>query len=124
MKTRLLLIDDDIDLLHGLKILLERHGYEVITACNGKSAFDLATKNEFDVVITDILIGDTHGAEVINHMKARYPHVKIITMSGGGHASSGFHIDSVRLFSPDSALAKPFRIEELISEIKRVMRGG
>ena len=119
-----MLIDDDTDLLHGLKILLERHGYEIMTAFSGKSAFDLAGNYEFDVVISDILIGDTHGAEVINYMKAHHPLAKIITMSGGGHASPGFHIDSVRLFSPDCSLVKLFHIEELISEIRRVMRGG
>ncbi|MEI6889348.1 MAG: response regulator [Bacteroidales bacterium] len=119
--TRILFVDDDLSLAEEMKFLLEETGFEVTTANDGEEAFRIAREKEFDIVITDILLIKSHGADVILHMRQFHPSVKILTISGGGWASAQFHLDSARLLGADSCLAKPFSIETLVKEINRLL---
>ncbi len=118
----LLFIDDDPSFVEEMKFLLEENGYRVTSANDGIDAFQLTKKQSFDLVITDVLMINSHGIEVILHMREFQPQAKIITITGGGGwASPQFHLDAARLFGSDGCLAKPFTIEMLIEEINRVL---
>ena len=119
--TRILFIDDDPSFVEEMKFLLEENGFEVTTANDGEDAYKLADKQDFDLVITDMLMTRSNGMEVIIHMREFHPSVKIITITGGGWASAEFHLDSARLIGSDGCLAKPFPIAGLLEEIRRVM---
>ena len=119
--TRILFIDDDPSFAAEMKFLLQENGFEVVTANDGDLALRILKEQKFDLVITDLLLIKTHGMEVILHMREFYPKVKIITISGGGWASSHLHLEAARLIGSDSCLAKPFQVSELISEIERVI---
>ena len=119
--TRILFIDDDPSFAEEMKFLLQENGFEVTTANDGGMALNILKEQEFDLVITDLLLIKTQGMEVILHMREFYPKVNILTISGGGWASSQLHLDAARLIGSDSCLAKPFRINDLIGEIKRVL---
>ncbi len=119
--ARILFIEDDPSFAEEMKFLLQENGFEVITANDGELALNILKEQEFDLVITDLLLIKTHGMEVILHMREFYPKVKIITISGGGWASSRFHLDAARLIGSDSCLAKPFQVSELIREIERLL---
>jgi DNA-binding response OmpR family regulator len=119
--TRILFVDDDPSFAEEMKFLLTEKGFEVITANDGEEAFRIAKDHLFDLVITDVLMIKSHGMEVILHMREFHPSTKIITITGGGWASSEFHLEAARLFGSDGCLAKPFSIEILVSEIKRVL---
>ncbi|MEI6456578.1 MAG: response regulator [bacterium] len=118
---RILFIDDDPAYAEEMKFLLKQNGFDVVTANDGQDAFGMVKEHHFDLVITDMLMNKSHGMEVIAHMREFYPKIKIITISGGGWASPAFHLDSARLFGSDGCLAKPFKIEVLLKEIRRVM---
>jgi DNA-binding response OmpR family regulator len=119
--TRILFVDDDPSFVEEMKFMLEENGYAVTTANDGEEAFKIAKDNDFDLVITDVLMIKSHGMEVILHMREFHPNTKIITITGGGWASSQFHLDAARLFGSDGCLAKPFPIDDLLREIKRVL---
>jgi CheY-like chemotaxis protein len=120
--TRLLVIDDDNVFLEGIKLLLERRGFSLTVALDGTEAFNIAKQQKFDVVITDVLMEKTHGAEVIRHMKEFYPETRVIAMSGGGWSPPEFHLNAIKVFGADACLIKPFPIENLIREINRVLK--
>lgn len=119
---KILLIDDEPSLREELKFLLNKKGYDVISAGNCVEAFDIAKNIKLDLVITDVLMPDCNGFEIILHMHQNYPEVKIITISGGGWAPPELHLESAKLLESDGQLAKPFPIKELKKEIKRVMK--
>lgn len=119
---KILFIDDDPSFVEAMKFLLQENGFFVATANEGPEAFQIANEQEFDVVVTDVLMSKSHGMEVILHMREFHPKFKIITITGGGWASAQFHLDSARLFGSDGLLAKPFSIHELIHEINRVLK--
>lgn len=119
---RILLIDDDILVLEALKLLLEKKGFQVTTATDGPEAFEIASRQEFDIVITDVFMKKMHGVEVIMHFRKHHPKIKIIAVSGGGWASSEFHLNSTRLFGADGYLMKPIPMDVLLGEIRRVMK--
>lgn len=84
--SKILLIDDSLDLLHSMKALLEAHGHEVETASNPKDAFSVAdTEYDFDVVVCDWDLGPGHanGGRTTIHLREDYlPDARFIIYSG------------------------------------------
>jgi len=64
--------------------MLEREGFDIIVASNGKEGMKLFEKDPVDLVITDIIMPEKDGIEVILALRKDYPDVPIIAMSGGG----------------------------------------
>ena len=69
MKQKLLLVDDDPDILKVNRILLEREGYDVLTATGGEEAIDLVKQGEVDLMILDIMMPGVDGFEVCQRLK-------------------------------------------------------
>lgn len=69
MKKRILLVDDDPDILKVNRILLEREGYDVLTATGGEEAIDLVKQGEVDLMILDIMMPGVDGFEVCQRLK-------------------------------------------------------
>ena len=69
MKKRILLVDDDPDILKVNRILLEREGYDVLTATDGEEALDLVKQGEVDLMVLDIMMPGVDGFEVCQRLK-------------------------------------------------------
>src|SRR5262245_19618749 len=82
--SRVLVVDDNEDMLVSMKMLLERAGYQVEVASNGERAVRLQRERPVHVLITDIFMPDKNGIELIHHFKQDFAAVRIIAMSGGG----------------------------------------
>jgi DNA-binding NtrC family response regulator len=83
-KYRLLLIEDDINLLKHWKMYLEDQGYLVDTAENGKIALNLWEDNIYDVILVDLRMPEVDGMDVIKEVKRKQPNTQIIIISGQG----------------------------------------
>jgi len=103
--SRILIIDDDAQILKMLRQILEREKYHVTEASNGKEGLRLYRENPADLVITDIIMPEKEGIEIIIELKRDYPDVKIIAISGGGRINPEDYLD----------IAK----KEIIIELKR-----
>ena len=88
--ARILIIDDEPTILLMLKKMLERSGYVVDMAINGKEGMELFAKFPADLIITDIVMPEKEGLETIREIKKDHPHVKIIAISGGGRIAMIF----------------------------------
>ena len=69
MKKRILLVDDDPDILKVNRVLLEREGYDVLTATGGEEAIELVKGGEVDLMVLDIMMPNVDGFEVCQRLK-------------------------------------------------------
>jgi len=114
---RILIIDDEPDILMMLKKMLERAGFEVDLAVNGESGMQLFISQSADLVITDIIMPEKEGLEIIREMKQLKPDLKIIAISGGGRLSADSYLGTAKMFGADRVFQKPFRQAELIAAV-------
>lgn len=118
---KILLIDDDEQLRTVLKLVLTSSGYEVSEACNGNEASKIYQQQRPDLVITDLLMPDKEGLEVIMELRRRDDEVKIIAISGGGRGSAVNYLDVAGKLGAQQTLAKPFTMEKLLRTVREVM---
>jgi CheY-like chemotaxis protein len=86
LKSRVLVIDDDPEITESLREYIEAEGYEVDVAHNGKQGMVMQRKKPYELIITDIIMPEEDGFEVIMEVKFSYPMTKVIAISGGGCA--------------------------------------
>ena len=122
--ARILIIEDEPQLRHMVEQLLTRAGHEVHSACDGRSGMDLYHEQLPDLVITDILMPEVDGLEIIRSLRREFPQVKIIAMSGGGETGKLQYLPEAREFGADIALSKPFDPAVLTAEVERLLAAG
>jgi DNA-binding response OmpR family regulator len=104
-----------------LRIVLENSGYQVREAANGKIALDIFTQSPSDLIITDLIMPDKEGIELIMQVRRSHPEVKIIAMSGGGRINPLDYLNLAQKFGADYSIAKPFSNRELLDKVKMVL---
>ncbi|PLW79197.1 response regulator [Cohaesibacter celericrescens] len=115
-----LVIEDNKEFRLLLRDLLEEAGCRVVEAEDGKEGFDIAEKNDFDLVITDILMPNQEGIETIIGLKKLNPLSKIVAISGGGATQNMTFLELAKKLGAYRTLQKPFGlnvIEEIIFEL-------
>ena len=112
-RARICLIDDDIFVRDALALGLTDAGYEVVTAPGAAAGFDIASREFLHAIVTDMNMPGTHGAQLITELRARWPDLPIIAISGAGDID-GRPIEQVaRELGANAALTKPFRAHAL-----------
>ena len=111
---RVLLVDDSQDLLAVLKRALEVRGYSVVTAPNGTLAMKMAREQEFDVVVTDIIMPEKEGLETIMELKKVNPGIAVVAMSGGGRINAEEQLLLAKKLGAIGTLKKPFGLNQLL----------
>ena len=106
----ILLVDDDLLILQAISSALEQEGYNVTTAANGKNAIELIEENNFDLVLTDLVMDPVDGMGVLKKAKEKNPESIVIILTGFGDLISA--IEALRLDADDYML-KPCEPEEL-----------
>jgi CheY-like chemotaxis protein len=118
---RILVIDDEKDILLMLKKMLERAGYEVDIALNGLQGLRLFKQSAFDLVLTDIIMPDKEGIELIMELKKIYSGTRIIAMSGGGRLSAEGYLDMAKKLGADKVFQKPFSQLEMTRAVDELL---
>jgi DNA-binding response OmpR family regulator len=112
-----LVVDDEPGLREVMAIELEMNGYHVLTAPNGRAAFDLVQSNPVQTIISDVRMPDGDGLELLQRVQERSKEtgeqVRVILMTG----FSGISRDEARARGAVEMLLKPFLIEELLAVI-------
>ena len=115
---RILLVDDDQQFVETMSELLRLKGYVVFTSFDCVSAIELLDANEVDVLITDIVMPQYDGLELIITVREQFPKVKIIAISGGGKIDKKTYLLMATGLRADAVLEKPFLCSELDDLIK------
>jgi two-component system, OmpR family, KDP operon response regulator KdpE len=116
--TRLLVVDDEPQILRALRINLHARQYDVVTAGTGRGALDAATEAHPDLVILDLGLPDMDGVEVIRSLR-KWTQVPIVILSG--RMNSAAKVDALDA-GADDYVTKPFSVEELLARIRAVTR--
>jgi PAS domain S-box-containing protein len=114
--SKLLLIDDEPDILRVLSMSLRADGYEVFTAENGAAGLEAFEKENPDIVITDIKMPGMDGIEVLGKIKAREPDAEVIIITGHGDIDNA--IEALK-FGASDYINKPIRDEALSIALQR-----
>ena len=115
---KILIVDDEPDILKAVTFRVKKLEYEVVTATNGQEALDLIQKEEPDLILLDIELPVMNGYEVCQRVKTneKLKHIPIIFLT----ASIASKIaEKVKEFNADDYLIKPFDFEELSKKIKK-----
>ena len=123
MKKHILVIDDDESMRKSLNRILERNGYEVLTASDGREGIRKFRDGNIDLIITDIYMPDSDGFEFLLNLKQEDEDVKIISMSGGSKTlrEGELFLSMSKALGAHYALKKPFSNDELLLAIKSLL---
>ena len=116
--AKILVIDDDEDLLHMLGETLTTAGHHVVTVTDGYKGTKLFSCVKFDVVVTDIVMPNQEGFETIVKIRRHFPDMGIIAMCGSLHADD--FLQSAERLGADRVLPKPFSARALHEAIDAV----
>ena len=114
---RVLLVEDEPVLLRMTTEMLSRQGFDVISAPDPFAALELAEVEQFDVVVTDVVMPKMSGAELADRFAERFPKTRFVFVSGYTHEV----IDESRLSATARFLAKPFTSGELVDAVRSVL---
>ena len=118
-KIRVLVIDDNQEILDGLRSYLGKKRYEVVTASDGLDGLKCIETmiDGFDLVITDIVMPNVSGIGVISIIKNTQPDLPIIAITGMGEYPENLAKEA----QADVVLTKPFELKELVQAIKDLL---
>lgn len=119
--TRILIIEDDIQMRQLLTQMLQRAGYEVVEASNGREGIKLYRDDPTDLIITDIIMPEKEGIETIIELKGGFPDVRIIAISGGGRIDSKDYLEMAEGWGVECTFSKPFDRKELLAAIDQML---
>lgn len=119
--TAILVVDDQKELRTMVRRVLTEAGYEVAEAEDGNAALTVFRAHPPALVITDIIMPEKAGIEIIITMKREHPEVKVLAMSGGGRAHVMDFLAVARETGADATLEKPFRKSDLLARIAELL---
>ncbi len=117
----ILVVDDDEVMRDLLRRVLERSGYEVVTATDGRDGVERLRGRAVDVTITDMVMPVMDGIELIQTLVAEQPSIRIIAVSGVDDWDN--YLKTARSLGAKAVLRKPVGSAELVSTVKRVLMG-
>jgi len=120
LPKNILIVDDEPEILIPLQFLMERHGYNVMTAQSGDHALELIYQNNPDLVMLDIMLPGIDGYEICEtvRLNPEYRKIKIIFMTARG---SDVEIAKGLALGGDAYITKPFLRDELVAKVKELL---
>lgn len=118
MAKRVLVVDDEKLIVKGIRFSLEQDGMEVECAYDGAEALELATNNQYDMILLDLMLPKMDGFEVCQHIR-EFSNVPIVMLT-----AKGDDMDKILglEYGADDYITKPFNILEVKARIKAIMR--
>lgn len=119
--ARILIIDDDPSIRSIFKRFLESCDYTVDTAADGREGLRVLAEKESDLVITDIMMPDMDGLEVIRTVKEQYPGLPMIAISGGMRVAPFNFLHLAEKFGACRIFFKPVEMDKLHEAVQELL---
>lgn len=118
MAKKILIVDDEPDILRAVKVRLVSFGYDVITAANGQDALAVVNKEAPDLILLDLRLPCINGNEVCIRLKgdAKFKHIPIVIFTASSDVGAG---NLIKTSGADGYLIKPFNPAELLKTIRK-----
>ncbi len=117
-RPKILVVDDDTAMREMMKLSLGKEGFDVSAAASSADALDAVASGAFDVIVTDIYLGDGTGLELLEHCRTHSPHAKVILVTAHGTIETAA---SARRLGVFEYLAKPFAVEALVARVRAAL---
>jgi response regulator RpfG family c-di-GMP phosphodiesterase len=117
--SKILLVDDNVDIIDALSDFLTLNGCNVLVASTGKEAMELLDKNEVEVVILDVRLPDTNGVSLLDSIKISNPTVAVVMVTG--YYNPNYVVEAMKKGASDF-LIKPFEFDKLMLVLIRALR--
>ena len=117
MKKTIFIIENDNHVLSMMKDYFEYSGYNIITASNGLDGLKMLKSENYDLVITDIVMPYVSGLGIISVIKERSPDLPVIAITGYGKNPENLAAEK----KSDVVLRKPFEMEKLIDHVEKLL---
>lgn len=117
----ILVIDDDKLMCMALARILVSAGYTVTQAFDGDEGLQLYRTHGFDLVITDLIMPDKEGIQIIRELRKENSSIRIIAMSAGGRGGATDYLKWARLMGAKQCLSKPIKREDLLNAVSTVL---
>ena len=117
MKTKILIVDDEIDVLELMQELFDGRGYETYTATNGVEALKIVREEEPDMVISDIRMPDMDGMQLLEVLSKNYSNIPVIMVTAHGTIETA--VEAIKMGAKDYVL-KPLRLDEILSKVETI----
>ncbi|WP_163550302.1 response regulator transcription factor [Candidatus Frankia nodulisporulans] len=116
---RVLVVDDEPNIVDLLRMALRFHGFDVVTASTGHGALRLAAEAEPDLVILDVMLPDVDGFEVCRQLRDYGQNVPVVYLT-----ARDSHRDKIAglTYGGDDYVTKPFAVDELVARVRAVLR--
>jgi CheY-like chemotaxis protein len=118
--AKILLVDDDELVLYALNKVLHKAGHDVLEAQNGEKALDVLKNENPDILITDIVMPEMEGIELIRRLIESHPDLPFIAMSGGSRQIDTSYLSFAKEFGAYATLEKPFDEQELLDLVNEI----
>lgn len=118
MKKRILVVEDDMDILEIIEIVLNEDNYEISTSTTGKDVVELIHKNDPDLILMDIRLGELDGRQICRELKKGIHCVNTPIVLMSAHAVS---TDIKKEACAADFIAKPFDIDDLLLRVKNLI---
>jgi len=118
---RILIIDDEVQIREMLGQMLTREGYDVMNAANGKEGMKICREHSIDLIITDIIMPEKDGIEMILELKHDFPNLKIIAISGGGRLGPDGYLEMAKKLGAHRTFFKPFNRREILDAVLELL---
>lgn len=120
MERKILVVEDDLDILRLVTFSLEKSGYEVLTAVNGKEGLEKATDDRPDIILLDLMMPFMDGAEMLERLK-EIPDMKDVPVIILTARCEQQDIAAICAHGVSDYVIKPFNLVELMEKIENVL---
>jgi DNA-binding NtrC family response regulator len=117
----IVLVDDDESLRTAMATILTRAGFNIHSTADGEEALRFIQKNAVSLVITDLIMPQIEGIELIVRLRKARPDLKVIAVSGGGRLRPETFLDAAKSLGAWKTMTKPFSTPELIASIREAL---
>jgi len=120
--ANILVVDDEQNIRNILRDSLVKDNHEVFEACTGIEASAILNSKNIQVLITDLVMPDKTGLELIMEIKEQIPELNIIAISGGGGINGRFdYLPIAQLIGANNIIRKPFSIAEIKQTVANLL---
>jgi DNA-binding response OmpR family regulator len=120
MTRRILIADDEPNIVVSLEFLMKREGFEVVTVTDGEAALAALASTPPDLVLLDIMLPRMNGFEVCQRIRANpeWRHVKVLMLSAKGRDTE---VAKGMALGADAYVTKPFSTKDLVAQVRQML---
>jgi two-component system, cell cycle sensor histidine kinase and response regulator CckA len=122
-----LIVDDEPEIISGMRVMLEQQNYRVLVAKNGLEAMAVIERHgsAINAVVTDMMMPEMDGVELVRELRRKQPRLQIIASSGLGTEKGGsFRAEELQVLGVKTFLAKPYAADKLLGALHDLLRDG